>query len=568
MNCVNYGAVTGTGAIGGVAGRAETGSWIAHCYWKRTVSAPFDVPAFGINNNAGMTMECFSFSDAPGTLSGSVYISGTATFNLAEALKAGMFDGRDTLDIPLRGWTRGSATAYPALITDCWSDPGNFVTNWFDEDASDFTIGSAAELAGLAVLVNGGVSFADKRITLTADIALDAHEWDPIGYLSDGVNPERYFNGLLFDGNGKTISGLYVDDDERRAGGLFGVARDGTILNLGLTDADVVASEEAGILCGHLGKNTIANSFCRGRVRGACAGGIVGAVEGTLMNCWSDARVDGFVSGGLAGRLADPNAFMISGFWMQNGRNYHDLSAVGDYGEAEEANAAECYSFSEPPGQLAVPGEDDPLTLSEALNEVSEGMDGYLGLRWYGWTRGTRWDYPVPTARIRVDGELIQETLSDDFTAGLTLSEVAGGVAIYTDAHPETTAASFGSLMQEADIMGFTFPELIAGNAILEFSPSLRTTSFNPDAWPLIVTFSVANGIDATAVQAMDRLETCWGWSSEILILQMDAPGGEGTLVWPDEVYFGADGTAEAEFIPEVYSDKVFFKLLIVPATY
>ena len=57
MNCVNYGAVTGTGAIGGVAGRAETGSWIAHCYWKRTVSAPFDVPAFGINNNAGMTIE-------------------------------------------------------------------------------------------------------------------------------------------------------------------------------------------------------------------------------------------------------------------------------------------------------------------------------------------------------------------------------------------------------------------------------------------------------------------------------------------------------------------------------
>lgn len=84
-------------------------------------------------------------------------------------------------------------------------------TGWYESDPDDleYWISNASELAGLAKLVNNGMSFAGKTIYLTDDIDLsDAdgylRRWIPIGTTSD--NP---FCGS-FDGQNHKIYGLNV----------------------------------------------------------------------------------------------------------------------------------------------------------------------------------------------------------------------------------------------------------------------------------------------------------------------------------------------------------------------
>ena len=119
---------------------------------------------------------------------------------------------------------------------ETWADDA--VTSWYDNHENDqtYTITTAAELAGLAELVNGGNDFSGKTITLGADIDLAGKEWTPIGqYL--GANSTSYFSGT-FDGAGNTISGLKITQAvitgfasvyEHCAYGLFGAAGAGAV---------------------------------------------------------------------------------------------------------------------------------------------------------------------------------------------------------------------------------------------------------------------------------------------------------------------------------------------------
>ena len=86
-------------------------------------------------------------------------------------------------------------TMFPITASAAWDDT-TADTAWYTADPtlSAFTVSSAAELAGLASLVNGGTDFSGKTITLTMDIALNdtagwtgwnttapENTWTPIG---------------------------------------------------------------------------------------------------------------------------------------------------------------------------------------------------------------------------------------------------------------------------------------------------------------------------------------------------------------------------------------------------
>ena len=88
---------------------------------------------------------------------------------------------------------------------------GTTDTSWYDSnDPKDtYTISTAAQLAGLAQLVNNGNTFSGKTITLDADIVLCDHEWTPIGKYANNSN-DHDFQGT-FDGGGNTVSGLCVN---------------------------------------------------------------------------------------------------------------------------------------------------------------------------------------------------------------------------------------------------------------------------------------------------------------------------------------------------------------------
>lgn len=99
---------------------------------------------------------------------------------------------------------------------DTWD--GSISTAWY-ENGEPYEIHSAADLAGLAQLVNGidfplwdkvdPVDFAGKTITLMTDIDLGANGASGLKWTMIGDDDDNPFRGT-FNGNGHTISNVYV----------------------------------------------------------------------------------------------------------------------------------------------------------------------------------------------------------------------------------------------------------------------------------------------------------------------------------------------------------------------
>ncbi|MCC8156696.1 MAG: hypothetical protein LIO54_05420 [Oscillospiraceae bacterium] len=100
-------------------------------------------------------------------------------------------------------------------------------TTWYNDTDTSFTLYDAADLAGLASLVNAGNNFDGKTIVLGNSIDLNSEEWTPIG-----TSSSYPFSGT-FDGNDYTVSGLYINDTSSSASrqGLFGY-NGGTVKNV------------------------------------------------------------------------------------------------------------------------------------------------------------------------------------------------------------------------------------------------------------------------------------------------------------------------------------------------
>ena len=107
---------------------------------------------------------------------------------------------------------------------------------WTDYAATDFAGGSgtaedpwqietAEQLAKLSKDVAGGEKYIGKYFKLENDIDLQKYCWIPIGlyrWYSSGMTDNKPFCGY-FDGNGKAVSGMIVDQqNDKYCGGFFG----------------------------------------------------------------------------------------------------------------------------------------------------------------------------------------------------------------------------------------------------------------------------------------------------------------------------------------------------------
>lgn len=194
--------------------------------------------------------------------------------------------------------------------------------------ADPYQIATAEQLALLAKDVNSGVdgeTHEKEYFILKNDIDLSAHVWTPIGYESwaSGGGSAQSFKGY-FDGNGKKITGLYVDErtgnswGKNRSAGLFGViaaigSEDPVIQNLTVENGTVLTGNGdlnydsnkmygAGLLIGDIspmGNNVeyavIKNCTVSGTVYSTRnAGGLVGNSSRThFENCSADVKVSG-----------------------------------------------------------------------------------------------------------------------------------------------------------------------------------------------------------------------------------------------------------------------------------
>lgn len=108
-------------------------------------------------------------------------------------------------------------------------------TSWYNEAATDFHLYTAAQLKGLADIVNDGTSdFRGKTIYLENDIDLSNYPWTPIGY---AYYNQKTFCGS-FNGLGHTISNIKISTSTLSgtyyATGFFGLTENAEFKNINI----------------------------------------------------------------------------------------------------------------------------------------------------------------------------------------------------------------------------------------------------------------------------------------------------------------------------------------------
>lgn len=213
-------------------------------------------------------------------------------------------------------------------------------------EGSPYIITKAEELAWFRDAVNNGnyeicAKIADnvevidlKDFCHAADASQNLEElsWEPIG------NGDWNYVGT-FDGNGKTITNLYINATQAYKG-LFGLIYQSTIKNLTFENANVTNTEnDIGILAGYAGNgNTLQNikisNTCQIKGGNDFTGGIAGYLDGNAYNCVNYATVQGTEDvGGLVG-------YFESGT-IKDCANYGDITGTSNVGNLI-GNAQSC----------------------------------------------------------------------------------------------------------------------------------------------------------------------------------------------------------------------------------
>ena len=179
-----------------------------------------------------------------------------------------------------------------------------------------YEISNAGQLYWFAGLVNGTLDGVEQNTLanaiLTTNITvnenlLDSLQYDEEGNVSNGSdfitwtpiadwmgNRTTQYSGT-FDGNNKTVSGLYFNGDSTCIG-LFGSSEsDGNIKNVGVVDSYFKGNDSVGGVCGN-NAGTITNCYNAGNLTAiessATIGGICGYNNGgTIANCYNTGTV-------------------------------------------------------------------------------------------------------------------------------------------------------------------------------------------------------------------------------------------------------------------------------------
>ena len=199
--------------------------------------------------------------------------------------------------------------------------PAVLTTNKYDIDGDStkdtvYEISNAGQLYWFAGLVNGTLDGVEQNTSanavLTANITanenlLDSLQYDAEGNVSNGSDFISWtpiadcmgdiigYSGT-FDGNHKTVSGLYFNGNSPRIG-LFGSSEaDSNIKNVGVVDSYFKGNEFVGGVCGR-NEGTITNCYNTGNLTAidptAAIGGICGINDngGTIANCYNTGTV-------------------------------------------------------------------------------------------------------------------------------------------------------------------------------------------------------------------------------------------------------------------------------------
>ncbi|WP_419821393.1 S-layer homology domain-containing protein [Anoxybacterium hadale] len=348
-NCYSTGSVSGIGSVGGVVGSAVGGSTVENCYSTGAVSGTGDFVSgvagtvYGIVKNCAALNPSVSGTGGLGRVAGYVDggpLSGNIAFSGMKVTKNGsaksLVEGTDQEDgepktaaaISAAGffealfgndtaWTYekgklpgfGAAVDMPLHLLD---DTSPFSGGDGLSSDTAYQITTPTQLAKLAELVNAGnASYNAAHYKLMNDLDLSAYGKDyddGKGWTSIGNTYTQPFKGV-FDGNGKTITELYINQSGQSHVGLFGSISRGTAKNLALQNVSIKGRQSVGGVTGSVYEGgMVQGCFVSGIMSGAdYIGGVVGFVYGsTAQNCYSAVSLTSTSSngsGGVIGRI-------------------------------------------------------------------------------------------------------------------------------------------------------------------------------------------------------------------------------------------------------------------------
>ena len=267
-------------------------------------------------------------------------------------------------------------------------EPAVLTTGKYDIDANGeitdsdeaYEIGNAGQLYWFAGLVNGTLTDGTAQnlkanAVLTADIIVNKDlltsintdddgnvtngssfkAWRPMGMADEKGNLTGWYTGI-FDGNGHSISGLYVNRDEaaddvhtwfKSCIGLFGYYS-GVTRNLSVLDSYMRGKDCIGGICGYNDGGTIQNCYSAATVCGdSYIGGICGRSEGDsiIENCYNTGYVYGATRsiGGICG----DNSATLQGCYNVgnvNGKFYVGGIVGESFGSGNTIWIKDCYN--------------------------------------------------------------------------------------------------------------------------------------------------------------------------------------------------------------------------------
>ena len=284
-------------------------------------------------------------------------------------------------------------------------------------------------------LNKSGVYFkvmADIDLTEFLEDENPSQGWQPVG------NASASFQGIL-DGNGKTVSGLWIQRGSTDYVGLFGNTKEATIKNLKVVAPSVVGNNNTGGFAGYSVSTTFSGCSFIGEVTGtSCVGGYVGnSGDGvTLSNNIASVVLfaSGDYSGGFVGKNNSLNILNCRAYDSKvMGQNY-----VGGACGAITGTIENCYIYSDVTGFNYVGGvcgysqskaHTTTLTSCGFVGELSAasyagGLIGYVK-KTDGWT------------------SMCIDQITNSFVIGkvIATSDYVGGLIGYDEGHYHITNA-------------------------------------------------------------------------------------------------------------------------------
>ena len=353
-----------------------------------------------------------------------------------------------------------------------------------DMDMHDGKYNVTSDKALQAINRNSTTRGWDYRLVVDVD-ANGTDQWngdsnpngfDPIGESSSGDE----FTGT-FDGDGHTISDLYIDRGSTDYVGLFGYVDGGTVEDVGVENVDITGNNDVGGLVGQNSPGNINDSYASGDVSGSKeVGGLVG------YNVFDAAVTESYATGDVSG------TDLVGGF---AGSNYGTVS--DSYWDDEAATVEEGGTEVTDQGISDGSGDVTGLTTAEMQGQAAtDNLGGFGFVRtWHATSSypAVAWEDTDPFYGVAV------ESTTSPVDAGETLDVTANVTNWGADGGSQTvtlTDTDFSDSQQDSQ----SYVELDSGESTdltLSWSTSSTTPSKTGD---VTVASDAAAGTESVTV--------------------------------------------------------------------